>query len=49
VKIPAGKAGEFAGLSRVEFWEELGKRDIPLNYDVKEFEQDVENIRRRGR
>jgi predicted HTH domain antitoxin len=46
LKLPAGKAGEFAGLSRIEFWEELGKRNIPLNYDVKEFEQDVENIRR---
>ena len=45
LKVPAGKAAEIAGISRMEFWEELGKRNIPLNYDVADFEQDVQNIR----
>lgn len=31
-QISPGKAGAIAGLSRIEFWEELGKRKIPINY-----------------
>lgn len=46
LKVPVGKAGQVARLSRIEFWEELGKRNISINYDVEDFEQDVENIRR---
>ena len=46
LKISAGKASEFIGLSRIEFWEELGKRNIPMNYDIDEFNQDLENITR---
>lgn len=46
LKVPAGKAGQVAGLSRIEFWEELGKRNIAVNYDVADFDQDLENIRR---
>jgi predicted HTH domain antitoxin len=46
LKVPAGKAGQVAGMSRIEFWEELGKRNVPINYDVDDFEQDLENIRR---
>ena len=45
LKVPAGKAGKVVGLSRVEFWEELGKRNIARNYDVEDFDQDLENIR----
>ncbi|MBK8564330.1 MAG: UPF0175 family protein [Saprospiraceae bacterium] len=46
LKLPAGKAGAFAGLSRIAFWEELGKRNIPLNYDLHEFEADLEGLKR---
>jgi predicted HTH domain antitoxin len=46
LKVPTGKAGQFAGLTRIEFWEELGKRNIPLNYDAEAFEEDLEAIRR---
>jgi predicted HTH domain antitoxin len=46
LKLPAGKAGAFAGLSRIAFWEELGKRNIPLNYGPNEFEEDLESLKR---
>jgi len=26
LQVPPGKAAEIAGLSRIEFWEELGKK-----------------------
>ena len=44
-QISPGKAGAIAGLSRIEFWEELGKRKIPINYDVEDFMLDMENLR----
>ena len=46
LNVSAGKAAQFAKISRIEFWEELGKRNIPMNYDVPDFEQDLENISR---
>lgn len=45
LKVSAGKAAQFAKIPRIEFWEELGKRNIPMNYDIPDFEQDLENIR----
>lgn len=45
LKASAGKAAQFAKIPRIEFWEELGKRNIPINYDIPDFEQDLENIR----
>jgi predicted HTH domain antitoxin len=44
LKVSAGKAAQFAGISRVSFWEELGNRNIPINYDIPDFDQDLENI-----
>ena len=46
LKVSAGKAAQFAGLTRMVFWEELGNRNVPINYDIPDFEQDLENIRR---
>lgn len=42
--LSSSKAAEFAGISRVAFWKELGKREIPLNYDEEDARHDVETI-----
>jgi len=44
-QISSGKAAKFAGLGRIEFWEELGKREIPINYDVEDLMHDMETLR----
>lgn len=43
-QISSGKAAKFAGLSRIEFWDELGKREIPINYDVEDLVRDMETL-----
>jgi predicted HTH domain antitoxin len=43
-KMSAGKCGAFVGMSRVEFFEELGNRQIPRNYDVEDFENDLKTL-----
>jgi len=42
--LSAGQAAKFAGISRIAFWNELGKRGIPINYDESDAKQDVETI-----
>ncbi len=44
-KLSFGKARELAGLSVWEFMEKLSENKIPLNYDVEEFEKDLETIK----
>ncbi len=44
-RISLGKAAEIAGLSLREFLYELRSRNIPLNYDLEELEQDLKTIR----
>ncbi len=41
MKVPSGKCAEFAGISRVVFLNELGKRHIPVQYDEKSFQEDL--------
>ena len=43
-KISLGKAAEIAGLSIEEFLYELRKRDIPINYDLEELEEDLKTM-----
>lgn len=42
--LASGEAAKFAGISRVTFWRELGKRHIPINYDEGDAQQDVRAI-----
>ncbi|AEE50348.1 UPF0175 family protein [Haliscomenobacter hydrossis] len=42
--LSSSKAAEFAGISRIAFWKELGKREIPLNYDEEDARHDVETM-----
>jgi predicted HTH domain antitoxin len=44
-KISAGKACEWLGLNLVEFRRELGKRGLSINYDVEDFQADLETLR----
>ena len=47
-KLSFGKARELAGLSVIDFQRELGRRNIPVHYDVIEFEQDVATMKAMG-
>ena len=44
-RISLGKAAELAGLSIEELLYELRKRDIPINYDLEELEEDLKTIK----
>ena len=40
-KATLGQAAKLSGLSIPLFMKELGKRHIPLHYDVQDFEKDL--------
>lgn len=48
-KISSGKAGEWLGMNIIEFRRELGKRELTINYDVEDFQADLETLRSLGR
>ena len=48
-KISAGKACEWLGLNLIEFRRELGTRGLTINYDVEDFQADLETLRSLGR
>ncbi len=43
-RLSMGRAGEFAGLNRIHFQKELGKREIPVNYDEEELVEDLKTL-----
>jgi predicted HTH domain antitoxin len=43
-RLSLGKASEFAGLNKIIFQKELGRREIPVNYDEDEFEEDLKTL-----
>jgi predicted HTH domain antitoxin len=48
-KLTLAQAARFARMGRFEFQNLLASREIPLNYDVADFEQDLKNLRELGR
>jgi len=46
--LSSGKAARFAGIPRVAFFHELGKRNIPVNYDENDALHDVEAMKAFG-
>jgi predicted HTH domain antitoxin len=40
-KVSMGRAARIAGVPRPFFQRELGKREISVNYDVQDFEDDL--------
>lgn len=48
-KISIGKASKLAGMPLSKFQHELAVRQIPIHYDVAEFEADLQTLRSAGR
>ena len=46
--MSSGKAAEFCGMPRIEFWDELGKRNIS-RYNEEMLQMDLETIRKMHR
>lgn len=44
-KISSGKVRAWLGLSVLEFQNELAKRNLYLNYDIEDLEEDINNLR----
>jgi predicted HTH domain antitoxin len=48
-RLTLEQASELAAMGVRRFQHLLASRDIPLHYDVEDFEQDLETLRRLGR
>jgi predicted HTH domain antitoxin len=48
-KLTLAQASRFAGMNRIAFQHLLASRQIPVHYDVEDFEQDIKNLRQMGR
>ncbi|GET44673.1 UPF0175 family protein [Microseira wollei] len=47
-KIGTGTARRLAGMNLIEFQKELASRGICVNYDVEDFQNDLETLKRLG-
>ncbi|MEQ8956620.1 MAG: UPF0175 family protein, partial [Coleofasciculus sp. C2-GNP5-27] len=47
-KISSGKVRAWTGLTVIEFQHELGKRGLCINYDVEEFQLDIQTLQSMG-
>ena len=43
-QVSLGRAAEIAGVSSPKFLEELGRRRIPINYDVEDLRADIATL-----
>lgn len=43
-RVSLGKAAELAGISKSAFLDELGKRRIPVRYDLEDLANDLKTI-----
>lgn len=48
-KLTLAQASRLAGMSRLQFQHLLASRNIPVHYDVKEFEEDLKTLKEMGR
>ena len=46
--LPFGHARRLAGMTKIEFHDLLGERQIPRHYDVEDYETDLENLEKWG-
>ncbi|HEY65905.1 MAG TPA: UPF0175 family protein [Caldilineae bacterium] len=44
-RLTLEQASRFAGMSRLQFQHLLASRQIPVHYDVEEFEEDLRTLR----
>jgi predicted HTH domain antitoxin len=47
-RVSSGEAAAMLGISRPEFWHELGRRKIPRQYSQEMLEEDLAFARRNG-
>ncbi|NET26766.1 UPF0175 family protein [Okeania sp. SIO1I7] len=47
-KLTLGQASRFADMNRIAFQHLLASRQIPVHYDVKDLEKDIENLHKMG-
>lgn len=48
-KFTLAQASKFSGMNRIAFQHLLASRQIPVHYDVEDFEQDLRNLQEMGR
>lgn len=48
-KLTLAQASRLAGMNRIAFQHLLASRQIPVHYNVEDFEQDIKNLREMGR
>jgi predicted HTH domain antitoxin len=48
-KISSGKACHWLGLNLIEFRRELSKRGLTINYDLEDFQADLDTLQSLGR
>ncbi|MGA7732727.1 MAG: UPF0175 family protein [Chloroflexia bacterium] len=48
-KLSIGQASHLAGIPIAQFQHLLASRQIPVHYDIEDFEQDLETLRSLGR
>lgn len=48
-RLTLEQASRFAGLDRISFQRILSSRDIPIHYDIADFEADLDTLRRLNR
>ncbi|MGB0839998.1 MAG: UPF0175 family protein [Chitinophagales bacterium] len=45
-QLSMGRAKKLAGLTQIEFQKELSKRKVNIKYDVEEFMEDLETLKK---
>ena len=48
-KLTLGQASHFAKISQLQFQHLLASRQIPIHYDIEEFEEDLKTLKSLGR
>ena len=48
-KLTLGQASELAGMTQLQFQHLLASRQIPVHYDVEDFEHDLKTLQELGR
>jgi len=48
-KLTLSQASRLAGMNRLQFQHLLASRQIPVHYDIAEFEEDLKVLREQGR
>ena len=48
-KLTLAQASRFAGMNQIAFQHLLASRQIPMHYNVEDFEEDIQKLREMGR